>query len=140
MIKLAQKRVKINKYSTLCVAGFQIRKLYINKLVYTGWILKFEISKYKQIILQKLKLSENHPDMFIILASEAIPKYYNSKIKTTSWPPLLPIKHPHKTPSLTNFRGSRTPAPSESAHVWSTCGSQTAQWPQAPEIEGCAQA
>ena len=34
----------------------------LNELVYTGSIIKFEIPKHKQIIQQKLKLSENHPD------------------------------------------------------------------------------
>ena len=32
--------------------------------MHTGYILKFEISKYKKIIQQKLKLSENHPLVF----------------------------------------------------------------------------
>ena len=39
-------------------------------------------------------------------------KNYNNTIKTTFGPPLLPIKHPHKTPPLTNLRGVRTPLPS----------------------------
>ena len=36
---------------------------------------------------------------------------YNNKIKITFGPPLLPSKHPHKTPPLTNLKGGgvRTP-------------------------------
>ena len=44
-------------------------------------------------------------------------KNYNNKIKTTFGPPLLPIKHPHKTPPLTNLRGVRTPPPLHSGSV-----------------------
>ena len=38
-------------------------------------------------------------------------KNYNIKIKTTFGPPLLPIKHPCKTPPLTNLRGGGGPDP-----------------------------
>ena len=31
--------------------------------------------------------------------------------KNNLWPPLLPIKYPHKTPPLINLMGVRTPAP-----------------------------
>ena len=41
--------------------AFKSGNIYLDELVYTGQILKFEIPKYKQIIQQKLKLSENHP-------------------------------------------------------------------------------
>ena len=47
-------------------------------------------------------------------------KNYDNKIKTTIGPPLIRLKHPYKTPPLTNLRGVRTPAPpppSGSAHV-----------------------
>ena len=39
-------------------------------------------------------------------------KYINNNKKKTFGPPLLPIKHPHKTPPLTNLKGRgrvRTP-------------------------------
>ena len=48
-------------------------------------------------------------------------KNYNNKIKITFGPPLLPSKHPHKTPPLTNLRGrggggpDPCPPPSRSA-------------------------
>ena len=40
---------------------FKSGNIYLDELVYTRYILKFEIPIYKQIIQQKLKLSENHP-------------------------------------------------------------------------------
>ena len=43
---------------------FKSGNIYLNEFVYTGQIFKFEIPKYKQIIQQKLKLSENHPNTF----------------------------------------------------------------------------
>ena len=36
-------------------------------------------------------------------------KNYNNKIKTTIGPPLLCLKHPYKTPPLTNLRGGGGP-------------------------------
>ena len=47
-------------------------------------------------------------------------KNYNNKIKTTIGPPLLRLKHPHKTPPLTNLRGGPDPRspPSGSAHEY----------------------
>ena len=58
----------------------------------------------------------------IILASEASKKkIIINKIKTTFGPPLLPLKHPHRTPPLTNFGGGGVPDPSppspESLHA-----------------------
>ena len=50
-------------------------------------------------------------------------KNYNKKRKTTFGSPLLPIKHPCKTPPLTNLRGGPDPRspPSGSAHVVDWC-------------------
>ena len=45
----------------------------------------------------------------------------NIKVKTTVWPPLLPIKSLHKTPPLTNLRGVRTPGPPSGSALVRTC-------------------
>ena len=56
--KSCQNEVNI-PYCALLV--FKSGNIYLNEFVYTGKNFKFEIPKYKQIIQQKLKLSENHP-------------------------------------------------------------------------------
>ena len=43
------------------------------------------------------------------MSSEANQKKIDNKVKATVGPPLLPIKALHKTPPLTNIRGSGSP-------------------------------
>ena len=62
MLRVAQKsRQNEVNIPNCALLVFKSGNIYLDELVYTGWILKFEIPKYKQIIQQKLKLSENHP-------------------------------------------------------------------------------
>ena len=62
MLRFAQKSRQNEVNSPNCaLLVFKSENIYLDELVYTWSILKFEIPKYKQIIQQKLKLSENHP-------------------------------------------------------------------------------
>ena len=62
MLRFAQKsRQNEVKIPNCALLVFKSGNIYLDELVYTGYILKFEFPEYKQIIQQKLKLSENHP-------------------------------------------------------------------------------
>ena len=62
MLRFAQKsRQNEVNIPNCALLVFKSGNIYLDELVYIGKILKFEIPKYKQIIQQKLKLSENHP-------------------------------------------------------------------------------
>ena len=45
-------------------------------------------------------------------------KIHKNKIKTTFGPPILPIKIPHKTPTLTNLRGGKGGWGPDPAPLW----------------------